>query len=826
MAGRTRTLVTLTCYDVAGATARTFYVSDGPYATTPAETPVSTVFMPVLRQALAVRRRVQGIRFGLVQPSVGDLVLENGDGALDAWAAYAWDGWSVTVKTGLASDAYADFTTVFTGTIERLDVRRDTLVLRVRDAVAALGTPLQTDTFAGDNVPPAGLEGESELEGVAKPRVYGSVRNVPLTLVNAQKLIYHVSDKAVASVDDVYDSGTLLSVTEPNTPATISNLRAQATDARVAGLAYSPLLDVYVVGEAGTNAPSFPQPALYSSPDFSTWTGRTSAFDQTVDVGAAGVRQVRWFSEAGYFVAVGQKTTGGGSDFLGTCATSPDGTTWTEKDPTGGFATIGNEARCAAFGKGTLVVGGESGVLRYSTDNGTSWADATASGLTQRIQDIWFADGLFVLVASGGVIYTSNDGITWTARTSGTASNLTAVRFISGRWVITGNSGVVLTSLDSVTWLARTDGTGAGKDDIADDGYTLVAIGGTSSPTISYDRGATWKTLTLTGITARACTFDGSRIRVFGSGGKTVSLVTTKSYASDADLEDDSLAPPPGTYAVRIGATGTYIRLGSIPFGQVTADVTHGATAADRTAAQLMLDVLTDAGYTSSDWVAADFTALDTADDGECGLYVRGTETVAECLDRLAQSVGAWWGVDALGRFRVQQLAAPSGSPTFTIRAEQVLGLDRVPSSDALVAIPTTRTTLRYARNYTVQREGVAGAVSAARKADLGREWREAVVDAPSVLTAHKLATSVVEDTCYTTQADAAAEATRRQTLRGTQRNAFQVTVPFDDFAAVALGDVGTLTHPRFGLSGGVLVRVLGIEPHAAERTITLTCWY
>jgi len=195
-------------------------------------------------------------------------------------------------------------------------------------------------------------------------------------------------------------------------------------------------------------------------------------------------------------------------------------------------------------------------------------------------------------------------------------------------------------------------------------------------------------------------------------------------------------------------------------------------------------------------------------------------------LDALAQSVGAWWTVDALGVFRIQQLTAPSGSPTFTITANDIKGrLDRVTGSDPLRGMPSYRTTLRYARNYAVQTDGVAGAVSAARRLELSREWREVVATDTGVQTAHLLAQATVEDTLYASQADAQAEATRRQTLRGTQRSAFVVRVPAVDYGDVALGDVGTLQHPRFGLSAGVLVRVLGVEPDARDRSVTLTLW-
>jgi hypothetical protein len=98
-----------------------------------------------------------------------------------------------------------------------------------------------------------------------------------------------------------------------------------------------------------------------------------------------------------------------------------------------------------------------------------------------------------------------------------------------------------------------------------------------------------------------------------------------------------------------------------------------------------------------------------------------------------------------------------------------------------------------------------------------------------AVQTAHLLAGSTEEDTLYTNAADAQAEADRRQTLRGVQRSAFRVVVPMHDtdrnYEAIPLGAVGTLSHPRFGLSGGVLVRVIGIEPNAAARQLTLTLW-
>lgn len=801
-----RTLVILQGYDPSGPTLRTFYLTSGTaFITTPSETPASQSFDAALSQPLDVRRRVQSIRGGAVLPSIGDLRIHNQDGAYDAWLGYAFDGRSLVVRMGPESGAYPSaYPVVFSGTIDRLDVQGDEIVIRVRDAVAALDRPLGDTLFAGDNVAPDGLEGGAELEGRVKPLVFGVVKNVPLVPVNTAKLIYQVSDSA-ATPSEVYDSGVPLSLTEPGSPVTVgagaltSITAGLVNGARRGGIAYAPLINTYVVGGQGAGAGD---EAIYTSSTLTSWTARSSVFDRVTGTSDEFVAHLRWFDDLALFVAVG----GEADTAVGYCATSPTGATWTTRTLGGGFTTA--TASCVSYGNGRLVVGSDAnGVLRYSDDSGATWTTCTATGLPGTINDIWYADGLFVLVGSGGIIQTSIDGATWIARTSGTASNLTAVRYIDGRWIVTGNSGTVATSPDAVSWIARLDGTGTGKDDIADDGYRLLSIGGSSSPTLSDDRGSVWATTTAPGITARAAVFDGSRIRLFG-GGSVVSISTAKVYANAADLENDSLEPVKGSYGYLASASGSYVRLGSPPFGTVTADVTQGATAADRTAGQLFTDVLVRAGYVAADWAAADITALDTADNSEVGLFIDDETTVAEALDALATTVGAWWGVDADGDFRIAQLTAPSGSSTFSITANDIRGrLERIASSDPLLGIPSYRTSLRYVLADTLTMDGTVV------EADAG------------VQTTHLLAEATVEDSLYTTAADAQAEATRRQTLRGTARSAYRVTVSLEDYASVDLGDVGTLTHPRFGLSGGALVRVLGVEPDARNRSVTLTLW-
>jgi hypothetical protein len=822
-----RFLVEIDAYDPAIAAVRTLYLThESAFITRPGDTPAHQVFDVCLAQPLAMQRRLQGLATPFVKPSLGDIVVNNADGTYDAWADYAWDGRDCRVRMGPAvQGAYpTDYPVLVTAKIDRVDVLGREVRIRLRDEVAAvLQQPLQDALYAGDNVPPDGLEGGEELKGQRKPLVLGRARNIPLTCVNPQKLIYQASDNELSSLV-AYDAGVPLVGTAFGTAITIGNLRGYNTGpANRGGIAFSSSLARYVAagrGNAGAGE------AIYTcdAAALSTWTARSSVFDDTG--GTRRVRSVRWFDGLG-FVAVGVDNASTGS-----CATSPTGTTWTTRTLAGLAAAGVSDAYASAYGAGVLVVVGVSGLIDYSTDGGATF-NAAVSPLVNGIQDVTFYDGVFVAVGSGGEIATSLDGITWTAQTSGTVTNLSCVIYVGGRWVALGNSGVVVTSDDFTLWTVRSDGLGVGKDSAAVFAELLVGVGGTSTPSISDDYGATWAALTAPGFNVRDLISDGSRFigfgEVSGSQGARVAILSGySSYASDADLEDDTLAPPKGTYAVRASAAGTYVRLGATPAGQLAADAVQGAAAADRTAAALIEDVLARAGYVGGEWSAADLTALDAADSSEQGLFLPtgGEESVADVIGILARSLGAWWGVDADGVLRFAQLTAPSGSAAFAIVDDDLRKpLERLASSDPLRGLPTHRTTLRYQRNWTVQRDGLAGVVTPERRAVLAREWREAVSEDAAVLAVHPLAAVAIDDTCYDAIAAAEAEADRRQALFGTQRDAFIAVLPIADFGRVAFGAVGTLTHPRYGLSAGTLVRVLGIELDAAAREVTLTLW-
>jgi hypothetical protein len=308
-----------------------------------------------------------------------------------------------------------------------------------------------------------------------------------------------------------------------------------------------------------------------------------------------------------------------------------------------------------------------------------------------------------------------------------------------------------------------------------------------------------------------------------------IALTNGGTYASQADLLNDALQPSAGAYKAWLA--GGMFRLGSSPAGTVTADVTQGATAADRTAAMLYKAVLLRMGFTVGDILMSDLTTLDGQNSAELGIYIRDETKGAEVLDMIANTVGAWWGANTAGLYRIALVEKPFSTPIYTFTANEMIGpLLRVPTADAERGTPAYRVTVRYARNYTPQTD-LAGGVSAARRAVVAQEWREATRVESSVQTVHLLAVALEYNCLFAYEADAYLEANRRLALRSIQRHRFEITTIFnDETSALDLGDIVGLLHPRYDLTlpgdeAGQNFVLTGVEPDAQGGRLRLTLW-
>lgn len=136
----------------------------------------------------------------------GETTLINTDGALNYLADYAVDGREAVLS--IADNG--GVTELLRGTVSRLGFERNRVSVKLRDPVEPLQQTHPSNTYAGDNVLPAGLEGtEDDIAGNIKPRLYGEVRNASPVLVNSALLIYQLSDQD-CTVSDVYDQGVAL----------------------------------------------------------------------------------------------------------------------------------------------------------------------------------------------------------------------------------------------------------------------------------------------------------------------------------------------------------------------------------------------------------------------------------------------------------------------------------------------------------------------------------------------------------------------------------------------------------------------------------------
>jgi len=296
-------------------------------------------------------------------------------------------------------------------------------------------------------------------------------------------------------------------------------------------------------------------------------------------------------------------------------------------------------------------------------------------------------------------------------------------------------------------------------------------------------------------------------------------------YASQADMETN--APAAGYF--RIWKAGGLFRLGSPPSGQITCVAWQSSAIEACTAAQIAYALATGpGGIGAGDTVAADYTTLDGQNAGSVGLWVTDGLTVAEALDRVCASVGAWWGFDQLGRFRLARLDAPTGSPAATLSAVEILSIEREAAVLNGQAVPAWKVTLSHDINHTVQAgDALAGGVPAERRNWLEKPSRQTIAEDAAVKTAHPLAQEVGYDTLLAGVGYAGPEAARRLDLFKSARAVYNIEVRVDAalLAALDLGAVVSVQLARFGLDAGQALRVIGIEANYQNNSMNLRLW-
>lgn len=303
-------------------------------------------------------------------------------------------------------------------------------------------------------------------------------------------------------------------------------------------------------------------------------------------------------------------------------------------------------------------------------------------------------------------------------------------------------------------------------------------------------------------------------------------LTAGAAYTSQTDMETNT--PITGQYRVWNSAAGTYIRVATNPSGPLTADATQGFSVGNRTAGQLWITILYFMGINTNYVEFADVTALDTLVSYPVGVFVPHDRdvTALELLDEICNSVGAWYGIDSNGKFRIGRIDVPIGTSVGAITATEIIKIERIASRDKGVGIPAWKIKLGYQRIYTLQND-LTNTVTAVRKSYLAQEYRRIEASNSAVLTANLTSPEIEFKTNLVLAADATAEAARRLAIYKTQRNVYEVTVRVDETLAgfLDLGKIITLQIDRYGMSAGKKFLIIGIRANMRGYVFDLTLW-
>lgn len=163
--------------------------------------------------------------------------------------------------------------------------------------------------------------------------------------------------------------------------------------------------------------------------------------------------------------------------------TSLDGNVWS--GPLVNPIHTGN-LTAAAHGAGRYIIVGSKGRIITSASNLSSWSSAISpSG--DRLQDVIFANNLFVAVGEHGTILTSVDGLNWSSQTGRASQDLDALAVGNGLAVAVGKSGTILHSTDGTTWNYSQAPGGASLHGVAYGDGKWVAVGDSTNIFTSTD---------------------------------------------------------------------------------------------------------------------------------------------------------------------------------------------------------------------------------------------------------------------------------------------------------------------------------------------------
>jgi hypothetical protein len=195
--------------------------------------------------------------------------------------------------------------------------------------------------------------------------------------------------------------------------------------------------------------------------------------------------------------------------------------------------------------------------------------------------------------------------------------------------------------------------------------------------------------------------------------------------------------------------------------------------------------------------------------------------TLNDVIDQLANGVGCFIAEDQSGKFQIGRLTLPSGSPVLSLDETMVAKINL-----REVTTPAWRVRVAYQRNHTIQETDidVAGGVTIERRNVIKEPYLLAIAEDETILDAWPFAEEMLVEAWFAEETDAQDEADRLLAMYGTPRQIVEVDCLAKPYA-VEIGDVVSLTYPRFNLSGGKDFRVIQKVIDTWRHTSRLVLW-
>lgn len=180
-----------------GGTDTAFYLSVLPFASGATDMPPNQAYRAVLiKEDLQTTEQLS--LDGSATMTIGEVGVDNADGAFDAWLGYVWTNRKISILHGDVRWARSDYQPIFTGVSADIGNKsRSSVNLKIRDNMERLNVAV-TEHLLG---------GTTANQGTVVPLGFGEIVNITPLLIDPTSLQYQVHDGTIRGLIEVRDNG-------------------------------------------------------------------------------------------------------------------------------------------------------------------------------------------------------------------------------------------------------------------------------------------------------------------------------------------------------------------------------------------------------------------------------------------------------------------------------------------------------------------------------------------------------------------------------------------------------------------------------------------